>query len=88
MTVSTTSNKVTRDGDGIILSFQYDFKIFADGDLDVYIRDTNGTETLQKLSTQITLSQAQATIPAVMLSLCPARLRPRRMRLSSSASSH
>ena len=58
MTVSTTSNKVTRDGDGTILSFQYDFKIFADGDLDVYIRDTNGTETLQVINTNYTVTGA------------------------------
>lgn len=58
MTVSTTSNKVTRDGDGTVLTFGYDFKIFADGDLDVYIRDTNGTETLQTINTNYTVTGA------------------------------
>lgn len=58
MTVSTTSNKVTRDGDGTVLTFSYDFKIFADGDLDVYIRDTNGTETLQTINTNYTVTGA------------------------------
>jgi len=58
VTVSTTSNKVTRDGDGTVLTFGYDFKIFADGDLDVYIRDTNGTETLQTINTNYTVTGA------------------------------
>ncbi len=58
MTVSTTTNKVSYSGTGSQTVFAYTFKIFADGDLDVYIRDTNGTETLQTITTNYTVSGA------------------------------
>jgi len=58
MTVSTTTNKVSYSGTGSQTVFAYGFKIFADGDLDVYIRDTNGTETLQTITTHYTVSGA------------------------------
>ena len=58
MTVSTTTNKVSYSGTGSQTVFAYSFKIFADGDLDVYIRDTNGTETLQTITTHYTVSGA------------------------------
>ena len=60
MTVSTTTNKVSYSGTGSQTVFAYTFKIFADGDLDVYIRDTNGTETLQTITTNYTVSGAGA----------------------------
>jgi len=58
VTVSTTTNKVSYSGTGSQTVFAYTFKIFADGDLDVYIRDTNGTETLQTITTNYTVSGA------------------------------
>ena len=58
MTVSTTTNKVSYSGTGSQTVFAYSFKIFANGDLDVYIRDTNGTETLQTITTHYTVSGA------------------------------
>ena len=58
MTVSTTTNKVIRDGDGSQLTFGYSFKIFADGDLDVYVRTAAGSETLQTISTNYTVTGA------------------------------
>lgn len=58
MTVSTTTNKVIRDGDGTNDTFSYNFKIFADGDLDVYIRTAAGTETLQTLTTNYSVTGA------------------------------
>jgi hypothetical protein len=61
MTVSNTTNKVIRDGDGSLLTFGYTFKIFADADLDVYIRAANGTETLKSLSTNYTVTGAGNT---------------------------
>ncbi len=61
MTVSNTTNKVIRDGDGSLLTFGYTFKIFADADLDVYIRAANGTETLKALSTNYTVTGAGNT---------------------------
>ena len=61
MTVSSTTNKVIRDGDGSLLTFSYDFKIFADADLDVYIRTAAGTETLKSLSTNYSVTGAGNT---------------------------
>lgn len=58
MTVSTTTNKVIRDGDGTQLTFSYTFKIFADGDLDVYVRTAAGSETLQTITTNYTVTGA------------------------------
>ena len=60
LTVSTTTNKVSYSGTGSRAVFAYTFKIFADGDLDVYIRDTNSTETLQTITTNYTVSGAGA----------------------------
>ena len=60
MTVSTTTNKVSYSGTGSQTVFAYTFKIFANGDLDVYIRDANGTETLQTITTNYTVSGAGA----------------------------
>jgi hypothetical protein len=58
MTVSSTTNKVSYSGNGITTVFAYTFKIFADGDLDVYIRSSTGTETLKTLTTDYTVSNA------------------------------
>lgn len=58
MTVSSTTNKVSYSGNGSTTVFAYTFKIFADGDLDVYIRSSAGTETLQTLTTDYTVSNA------------------------------
>ena len=61
MTVSSTTNKVIRNGDGSQLTFSYTFKIFADADLDVYIRTDAGTETLKTLTTNYTVTGAGNT---------------------------
>lgn len=58
MTVSSTTNKVSYSGNGTTTVFAYTFKIFADGDLDVYIRSSTGTETLKTLTTDYTVSNA------------------------------
>jgi len=58
MTVSSTTNKVSGSGNGTTTVFPYTFKIFADGDLDVYIRSSTGTETLKTLTTDYTVSNA------------------------------
>ena len=58
MTVSSTTNKVSYSGNGSTTVFAYTFKIFADSDLDVYIRSSAGTETLQTLTTDYTVSNA------------------------------
>ena len=58
MTVSSTTNKVSYSGNGSTTIFAYTFKIFADADLDVYIRSSAGTETLKTLTTDYTVSNA------------------------------
>jgi len=58
MTVSSTTNKVSASGNGTQDTFAYTFKIFEDGDLDVYIRDDEGTETLKTITTHYTVTGA------------------------------
>jgi hypothetical protein len=58
MTVSSTTNKVSYSGNGSTVEFAYTFKIFAAADLDVYIRSSTGTETLQTITTNYTVSGA------------------------------
>ncbi|MGB0467968.1 MAG: hypothetical protein ACPGF7_10650 [Pontibacterium sp.] len=58
MTVSSTTTKASLSGDGTQHSFAYGFKIFADADLEVYIRDSLGTETLKTLNTHYVVTGA------------------------------
>jgi hypothetical protein len=58
MAVSSTTNKVSYSGNGTNTVFAYTFKIFADADLKVFIRDAQGTETLKTLTTDYTVSNA------------------------------
>jgi hypothetical protein len=58
MTVSTTSNKVSFSANGSTTVFAYNFKIFADSDLTVIIRDADGAETTKTLTTHYTVSGA------------------------------
>ncbi len=58
MTVSSTTTKVSYNGNGTNHSFQYSFKIFSDADLEVYIRSSTGTETLQTLNTNYIVTDA------------------------------
>ena len=58
MTVSSTTNKVSASGNGTQDTFAYTFKIFEDGDLDVYIRSSDGTETLKTITTHYTVTNA------------------------------
>ena len=58
MTVSTTTNRASYPGDGIQDTFAYAFKIFADADLTVIIRDANGNETTKTLTTHYTVTGA------------------------------
>ena len=53
MTVSTTVNKVSYTGNGTLTTFAYTFKIFADGDLNVYVGGTK-----QTLTTHYTVTNA------------------------------
>jgi len=57
MTVTSTNQKVTFNGDGSTTVFAYNFKIFAQTDLLVILRVTaTGTETTQSLTTNYTVS--------------------------------
>jgi hypothetical protein len=58
MTVSSTTTKASLSGDGTQHSFAYGFKIFADADLEVYIRDSSGNETLKTINTHYIVTGA------------------------------
>ena len=58
MTVTTTPNKVSFSANGSTTVFAYNFKIFADADLTVIIRASDGTETTKTLTTHYTVSGA------------------------------
>ena len=58
MTVSTTTNRASYSGNGTQDTFAYAFKIFADADLTVIIRDASGTETTKTLTTHYTVTGA------------------------------
>ncbi len=47
MTVSTTTLKVSYNGNGSTTTFAYGFKVFASTELKVYIRNSAGAETLK-----------------------------------------
>ena len=56
MTVTSTNQKVQFNGDGSTTVFAYNFKIFAQTDLSVILRSATGTETVQQLTTNYTVS--------------------------------
>jgi microcystin-dependent protein len=58
MTVSSETNKVSYNGGGGVVTFPYTFKIFADEDLLVVIRDADGVETTQALTSDYTVTGA------------------------------
>ena len=58
MTVSTTIIKSSHNGNGSTTTFAYNFKIFADTDLEVIIRSAAGTETTKTLTTHYTVAGA------------------------------
>jgi hypothetical protein len=56
MTVTSTNQKVQYNGNGSTTVFAYNFKIFAQTDLSVILRSAAGTETVQQLTTNYTVS--------------------------------
>ena len=58
MTVSTTIIKNSHSANGTQHSFAYGFKIFVNGDLDVIIRSSTGTETVKTLDTDYIVTNA------------------------------
>ena len=58
MTISSTTVKNSYSGNGTLDTFNYTFKIFADADIQVIIRDATGTETVKNLTTHYTVTGA------------------------------
>ena len=58
MTISSTTVKNSYSGNGTLDTFNYTFKIFADTDLQVIIRDATATETVKTLTTHYTVTGA------------------------------
>jgi len=58
MVVSTTISRVEYSGNASTTVFAYTFRIFADGDLKVYIVDSAGAATLKTITTHYTVSGA------------------------------
>jgi hypothetical protein len=56
MTVSSSTNRVSYSGNGTLTAFAYTFKIFDEGDLTVILRASDGTETVQTITTHYTVS--------------------------------
>ena len=58
MTISTTSIKNTYTGNNSTATFNYTFKIFANSDLQVIIRNASGVETVKTITTHYTVAGA------------------------------
>lgn len=56
MTVSSSTNRVSYSGNGSLTAFAYTFKVFDQDDLTVILRASDGTETVQTLTTNYTVS--------------------------------
>jgi hypothetical protein len=56
MTVSSSTNKASYNGNGSTTVFAYNYKIFDQDDLTVIIRSATGTETVKTITTDYTVS--------------------------------
>lgn len=56
MSIANQTNKVRYDGDGAQVDFDFSFKIFAAGDLEVYLIDDDGNAVLKTLTTHYTVA--------------------------------
>jgi hypothetical protein len=56
MTVSSTSNRITYDGNGSLKVFAYTFRVLDEDEVLVQIKDTNNTITTQTITTDYTVS--------------------------------
>jgi hypothetical protein len=61
MTISSTTVRNSYSGDNSTTTFSYTFKIFADSDIQVIIRSTDGTETTKTITTHYTVTGAGAS---------------------------
>jgi len=56
MTVSSSTNRASYSGNGTLTTFAYGFKVFDQDDLTVILRASNGTETVQTITTDYTVT--------------------------------
>ena len=56
MTVSSSTNRASYSGNGSLTTFAYGFKVFDQDDLTVILRASNGTETVQTITTDYTVT--------------------------------
>ena len=56
MTVSSSTNRASYSGNGSLTTFAYGFKVFDQDDLTVILRASNGTETVQTIITDYTVT--------------------------------
>ena len=56
MTVSSSTNRASYSGNGSLTTFAYGFKVFDQDDLTVILRASNGTETVQTITTHYTVT--------------------------------
>ncbi len=56
MTVSSSTNRASYSGNGSLTTFAYGFKVFDQDDLAVILRASNGTETVQTITTDYTVT--------------------------------
>lgn len=60
MTISSTTIKNSYAGNGSTTAFSFSYYIIAEDDLEVFIRSSNGTETLQTITTNYTVTGVQS----------------------------
>jgi hypothetical protein len=56
MTVSSSTSRASYSGNGTLTTFAYSFKVFDQDDLTVILRASNGTETVQTITTDYTVT--------------------------------
>jgi hypothetical protein len=54
--VSIKPRRIELTADGVLTDFDFDFKIFAEGDVTVYIRDLSDVSVLQTITTEYTVA--------------------------------
>lgn len=59
-TISTEITRISYSGNGSTTVFPYTFKVFANTDLQVIVRDSSGNETIQTLTTHYGVSGVEA----------------------------
>ncbi|MDJ0513013.1 MAG: hypothetical protein QNJ62_06185 [Methyloceanibacter sp.] len=71
MTIKTTKNRITYDGNGATIVFDFPFKFESDTDLRVFTRASDGTETEKVLNTDFIVSGGSGSTGAVTMAQAP-----------------